>query len=47
MQVSLGWVDTLLTDLFRHNVSKEFSLGLLEYESTKPVYDINQVSLVR
>ena len=30
----------------RHNVSKEFSLGLLEYESSKPMYDMNEVSLV-
>lgn len=28
----------------RHNVSKEFSLGLLEYESSKPMYDMNECS---
>ena len=27
----------------RHSVSKEFSLGLLEYENTRPTYDINEV----
>ena len=28
----------------RHSVSKEFSLGLLEYENTRPMYDINKVT---
>ena len=27
----------------RHSVGKEFSLGLLEYENTRPMYDINEV----
>ena len=27
----------------RHSVGKEFSLGLLEYENARPMYDINEV----
>ena len=27
----------------RHNVGKEFSLGLLEYENARPMFDINEV----
>ena len=30
----------------RHSVGKEFSLGLLEYENTRPMYDINEVNFV-
>jgi len=41
------WIDNINSKLnvsfkCRHHIGKEFSLGLLEYENSRPMYDINE-----